>query len=118
MKKFWIRIAILILIVELAMVGCILARGHFKLRPDSVIFTESSKNLKNPERGFYRIYGFYIRDNEKDYKMLVNEKLGNDTDTRLSMIQINLQDYRDGDISELGLKHIVELFGALEEIDK
>lgn len=117
MKKFCIRIGLLILMMGLAIAVCCWLRGHAELRTRTVEFTESTKELNNPERGFYHIYGFRINE-YGDYEQQVKEKIDNDEDIRLCMVQINLQDYSNGDISETGLKHIEELFCALEKIDK
>lgn len=81
-------------------------------------FTESSRELKNPNCGFYYIYGFRITDQQEDYRKLVAEKYANDEDTVLTQIQINLQEYRGGDITRAGLSNIEALFSALQTIDK
>lgn len=81
-------------------------------------FEESSRSLENPNRGFYYIYGFYIKDEQTDYVQQVQEKFEKDTETKLSMIQINLQEYRDRPITEEGLANIRALFEALKKIDK
>jgi len=81
-------------------------------------FTESARELKNPDRGFYFIYGFMIQDEETDYAKLVEEKYRNDTETGITLVQINLQNYRDQEISSEGISNIDKLFCALESIDK
>ncbi len=88
------------------------------VRIEETVFTESNRELKNPNRGFYFIYGFMIQDEETDYAELVKERYQNDTDTTITLVHINLQNYRNGEITQKGLANIEELFHALETIDK
>lgn len=89
-----------------------------RVKTESYIFTESSRELRNPNRGFYYIYGFQITDEEADYEVLVRDKYRKDKNTCLTMVQINLQAYRESAITEKGLANIDALFSALEGIDK
>lgn len=115
------------------MAGCVLAIAAgltlfacwFALREDELkieietsVFTESSKELQNPRRGFYSLYSFMITDEKQDYDGLIERKYKDDVDTRLTFIQICLQNYREGEITEAGLSNIAELFNALDLIDK
>lgn len=76
-------------------------------------FTESSRFLKNPNRGFYYIYGFYITDDAVDYVSQINDFYSRDTDTTLALVEINLQEYRSGPVSAAGMENIRALFQAL-----
>lgn len=96
----------------------LMRRGHGDVVTDSIQFEESSKWLNNPNRGFYYIYGFYINDDKADYTEEVAKRFCRDTETRLSMIQISLQKYRDKPISEQGLENIENLFDSLEKADR
>lgn len=89
-----------------------------RIEIESYIFTESSRELRNPNRGFYHIYGFRITDEEIDYSELVRNRYQGDKDTCLTMVQVNLQTYRESEITEKGLANIDALFSALEGIDK
>lgn len=82
------------------------------------VFTESNRELRNPNCGFYYIYRFMIQDEETDYEKLVKESYQNDTETTITLLQINLQNYRNGEISQRGLANIESLFRAMENIDK
>lgn len=82
------------------------------------VFTESNRELKNPDCGFYFIYGFMIQDEETDYEELVRERYLNDKETVITLLQINLQNYRNGEITQMGLDNIDKLFCAMEGIDK
>lgn len=123
LKKFLGVNFIIVLIVLVAgmafMLGHFVAkRNHGNIYTKEYAFTESSRKLTNPNRGFYRIYGFMITDEGEDYSYAVEQKMCNDSDTTLAMMQINLNNYSDGPISQEGLMHIEELFGALESMDK
>jgi len=82
-------------------------------------FSESIKEIKNPNRGFYFIYGFIIGDDkEEDYYKILSERFVNSHAHSLVMMQINLQEYSDGPISQEGLDDIHELFEAMSQFDK
>lgn len=91
-------------------------RGNIKM--ESCQFTESARELPNSGRGFYKLYRFMITDEETDYERLVRELYVGDEKTGLSLIEINLQNYRDGEISRAGRDHIKALFQALGNVDK
>ena len=88
---------------------------HAAVEP--VIFTESARELKNPKRGFYNIYKVEITDRDTDYLTLVDE-YKYDTDTTLTLVEINLHNYRDREISRTGVSNVEMLFRALEAVDK
>lgn len=94
------------------------ARGHGEVAAESRQFTESDKQLNNPGRGFYYMHGFRIGDEEADYREDIAKRFCRDEDTRLAMIQVNLQAYRDRPISAAGLENLEKLFQALEAVDK
>lgn len=81
-------------------------------------FVESSKELQNPKRGFYKIYRFLIDDEKGNYEERIQKAYEKDIDTTLSLIEINLQNYRQDKISEDGLKNIEDLFQTLETVEK
>lgn len=85
---------------------------------EKTVFKDSSRELRNPNRGFYYIYGFRIEDQQMDYEQTVRQRYQHDTDTTITQVQINLQAYRDREISQMGLDNIENLFCALESIDK
>lgn len=94
------------------------ARGHGTGETESFTFTESARALKNPDRGFYHMHGYFIKDEVRSFKSY-QEDLGwryaKDHDTSLTMIQINLQYFKNREISEKGLASLDNLFRALEE---
>lgn len=92
-------------------------RNHWAVSTTEQEFTESNKELTNPNRGFYNLYGFVIRDAETSYARQVAEKMYNDP-YELSLVQINLREYSEGPITEKGLAGLDQLFQALEAENK
>ncbi len=81
-------------------------------------FSESARELKNPNRGFYFMCGFRISDDRPvDYYASLFKSFSN-SNASLVMIQINLQEYAEGLISEKGLEEINNLFHAMSQFDK
>ena len=110
----WKGGAVIVLLAAAAVLVCFfLGRFHWRVEFSTRQFTESARSLKNPNRGFYYIYRFMIGDETNDYGALVKEQFADDTETSLALIQINLQEYRNGAISEQGLANIRGLFEAL-----
>lgn len=93
-------------------------RGHGDVWTESYEFTESDRQLKNPDRGFYHMHGFIIDDEMTDYSDEFAWRFSKDQDTSLAMIEINLQNYRSGKISDAGLENIENLLDAMESVDK
>lgn len=93
-------------------------RGHGAGTAESYVFTESARELKNPNRGFYHMHGYFIKDEVRSFKNF-QEDLGwryaKDNETSLTLIQINLQYFKNTEISEKGLESLDNLFRALEE---
>lgn len=93
-------------------------RGHGRVTFSAEQFTESSRYLSNPNRGFYYIYGFVITDETTRWSETVEERFREDTGTNLTMIQINLCNYRDRELTEQGLCSLRNLFQALRGTGK
>lgn len=122
-KKKYQRIIIgceAVILAVLTVFACWFALNEddIKIETETFSFTESSKELRNPRRGFFSLYRFQITDEEQDYDGLIEKKYKDDVDTRLTFIQICLQNYREGEITEAGLLNIEELFNALDLLDK
>lgn len=110
-------IALAVLLYKVGNELCLI-RGHGNVTTESCVFTQSAERLYNPNRGFYYMHGFWIDDSEADFRQNVADRFCRDEETKLTMIQINLQYYRDKEISEQGLRNIEALFEALEQVDK
>ncbi len=85
---------------------------------ETVVFAESNRRLENPNRGFYQLYEFLITDEGMDYREFIEEWYPKITDISLMFIQVNLQSYVNGEITEEGLKQIGELFDVLATYKK
>ena len=77
---------------------------------ENISFKESARELRNPGRGFYNLYRFMISDEKENYWQLVQQLYREDTGTSLTLVEINLQQYRDAEISEAGMVNITSLF--------
>ena len=111
---------VLILLLTAAVFSGITIMNYYRerIRMEKYSFTESARELHNPERGFYNLYCFMITDEEADYEQFVQDYYSKDRNTSLALIEINLQNYRDCEISEAGLKNMTALFRMLNEFDK
>lgn len=96
----------------------VLREEDTKVEIEEVSFSESSKALKNPRRGFFHLYSFTITDEKQDYYELIERTYKDDLDTSLTFVQISLQNYNEGEITKEGLSNIEELFSALELVEK
>ena len=74
----------------------------------------TAADLNLPDAGFYRIHGFLLSD-DMDCAQQVRESFSWDEDTRLSLVEINLQNYRD---RALNLQVLSLLFGELRTLDR
>lgn len=108
------------LLTVAALIACVFLWKGMRLQVDleGFHFTESSRELKNPNRGFYCLYTFRITEEETDYEQLVKAVYDKDKNTMLTQVQICLQAYREGPISEKGLADIEALLCAIEALDK
>ena len=113
---FRVLLVALIVIVPLCIV--ILNNYQGNIRMETYRFKESARELRNPGRGFYNLYRYMITDEKVNYWQLVQEMYRGDDHTSLSLVEINLQNYRDSEVSEAGMTNIEALFQALSELDK
>lgn len=116
-KKSIILCSVLLLLVLIGGLAVFYTRGN-NVETEGCIFTESARELRNPGRGYYNIYLFEITDEEVNYSQLVDSLYQKDKDTSLTLIEINLQEYREREISKAGLINIDALFHALKRTDK
>lgn len=102
----------------LAVLGFLVKNIFIRVETESFPFTESARELRNPDRGFYHLYTFWINEELTDYEQLIKTMYQNDTDTALMLVKICLHNYREGRIGGTGIKNIEKLFDALESLDK
>ena len=108
----------LVAISLMASMACAyLPRPYGYIWAEPVIFSESGKELNNPNRGFYYIYGFTPSDGTNNSHDKVFERLEKD-ESMVALIQINLKNYSDSPISGRGLRQIAEIFKVLKEQEK
>lgn len=112
-KLLSLSIIVILLFTIFSADGC--AR---QVEMESYSFTESSRKLSNPNRGFYQLYSFMITDKKTDYPKVISELYSQDTETKLTLVQICLQSYRQKPITEKGLSNIEALFDTLGTLDK
>lgn len=112
------RIGLKIFVCVIAVIAVLFFQQfHYNLSAQTVTFTESSRILKNSNRGFYHIWGFYITDESTDWEKVILSK-GVDDGFSLALVEINLQEYRDGLISDKGMRNLKKLFEGLAKQDK
>lgn len=117
--KFLTVVMLLATLGALGLLGReLVQRFQWCIQAETVRFTESAEELRNPDRGFYAIYGFRIKEEPVDYAAELAERMKEDTDTTLAMLQINLQEYRGGELSSAALENIENLFRAISGTDK
>ncbi len=78
-------------------------------------FTESAQYLQNPNRGFYRIYQHMITDQPQDYPAIVSAQYAEAAEDTLALVEVNLQQYRTGEITPAGMANLRSLFDALRQ---
>lgn len=112
-KKAWR--AALLLIVLLTAGGLLMSfiSARWLGGSETLEMRESTEQLDNPDRGFYQIHGFVLSD-EMDPAAVAAKSFRGDEDGRLlALLELNLRNYTDGDISEEGLRNLGALFDAL-----
>lgn len=119
MKKFLGIVAVVS--ISLMLIGSCMVQPwsiRWGMQTQVETMTESAKELQNPNRGFYHIYGVLLSDEPEDVKKNLQEKMKSDTKTTLALMEINLYKYRDGDISQEGMDQLKQLFTAMSESEK
>ena len=90
---------------------------------DSAKFSESAKELNNPYRGWYCLYGYRLTSGASGAVPGLTSKLELETDrdpqsNRLVLIEINLAAFRDSRIDRQGLAQIDTILSAWERTGK
>ena len=77
-------------------------------------FFESAKELQNPYRGYYRIFKYYIMDERQDFTVEVGDVVTKGQDhPELMLLELHLGEFKDREISKVGLENIDDLLGRL-----
>ena len=69
----------------------LIQRFQWCIQAETVRFTESAKELRNPDRGFYAIYGFRIKEEPVDYAAELAERMKEDSAARMQGYFENLK---------------------------
>ena len=79
----------------------------------SETFSQSNKTLQNPYCGFYHIVGYTLSD---DYGSSDNysSQIGSYTES-LALVEINLKNYRTGEISKKGIAQLNDILASWEK---
>ncbi len=117
-KKISIGISCIMVIAVLIALLLFLKNLWICVETESFSFTESARELRNPNRGFYHLYTFWIKEKQENYDEMIETIYREAADAELILVKICLQDYRGGEISDTGLANIRKIFDDLESIDQ
>lgn len=81
------------------------------------IYSLSSRQLDNPYQGWYRIYGYTLSDTEPFNMEIVRKTVAGDQN-QLALLEINLRNYPDSDISTSSLSQLDALLLAWKDSHK
>lgn len=73
--------------------------------------------LRNPNRGFYHICRATLSDGPCDYESMAAAHVAAYPDDTLALLEINLREYRTGDISPVGMANLDALFSSWGDYD-
>lgn len=115
MKKIIIIIVVFLLIVLGA--TCLKYLWETKHRVSlDLDYLESTKIIRNPERGWYLIYGCMVNNNSNEGKSSYYEFIDqHNIEDSLVLIMFNLQEYRNGNISNEGLAYINNVMESVRQ---
>ena len=80
-------------------------------------YTLSSQQLDNPYQGWYHIYGYVLSDTELINVDDMQKAIAKDRN-QLVLVQINLLEYPDSEISALGLSQLETILLAWRDAGK
>lgn len=112
MKKWRNTIFVLTLLGAIA-VAVLLGMRLYTVQLAPELFQESSRPLSNPDRGFYRMQGFQLREEPQDWQEKVDALLHSSADQTLLLIQIDLHVFRTSPLSAAALENVDALLGSL-----
>ena len=103
-----------VLIPILVTVIVFIAISYFnRIRYTSETFIQTNKPLQNPYCGFYHIIGYTLSDDYESSDSYTTA-IGSYTES-LVLLEINLKNYRTGEISEKGLKQLNDILASWEK---
>lgn len=113
MKKFrWIMgLAGIFLGVLLVLTGCFIHTKYWKVTWKTASFTDTAKPLDNPYCGWYQMYGYMLSDEgESVFEERTKKYIENNKENRLVLLEFNLKQFRDKDLSETALLQMEHVF--------
>lgn len=102
-----------VLILILVTVIVFIAISYFnRIRYTSETFIQTNKPLQNPYCGFYHIIGYTLSDDYESSDSYTTA-IGSYTES-LVLLEINLKNYRTGEISKKGIAQLEDILASWE----
>ena len=119
MKKILHRLFVLVLILLCIALAGILVWNRLYQRYHPMAYEadssqESNAILDNPFRGFLHMYGFALSESDPEEMGRQAQQYVNSGSLQLMMIQINLKNYSDCDLSENALEQLDQLLSQFQ----
>lgn len=110
-RRLIIGFFIVFLAAFLGAAGCLIYMSCWKVTWEEKLFTETSKTLDNPYCGWYQMYGYMLSDDGGlIFEERTKEYIEKNKDNRLVLLEFNLKQFRDRDLSETSLTQIKNVF--------
>lgn len=114
MKKTLHRLFVFVLILSCMILTGILAwnrlyQHYTPMSYDAARLKESNALLDNPFRGFYHMYGFILSEDAPEEMANRAQQYINSGSLQLMLIQINLKNYSNSDLSETALEQLNQI---------
>ena len=110
LSEFPFRILIPVCILMAAILICVIIVNANRVTYKSEPFTESTDILSNPYQGFYHIIGYTLTDG--DSYIGTDLSLADSYSGELVLLEINLKNFRNSEISDNGLSQLRTIFSA------
>lgn len=103
--KILISVCIIVLLSGI-ITGIYLYRHFYHTEWISSDYEEISEAVNNPYIGWYRLYGYQLSDKSEDLSSKTSRYISENHGNRLILLEINLKNYRDKNISPIGLSQL------------
>ena len=120
LKTFILKlIPVILLLTVLALIGIFVVKARHRT-PGFIenIPKESAVEIDSPYCGWYKIYAYTLQDNQVGTLERQAEKHVKEDENRLALLEINLMNYREDDISDDGLDELDLILSIWSESDK
>lgn len=111
--KYLSYVLIPISVISVTVIVFIAISYFNRIRYTSETFIQTNKPLQNPYCGFYHIIGYTLSDDYESSDSYTTA-IGSYTES-LALLEINLKNYRTGEISEKGLKQLNDILASWEK---